>query len=109
MERQLQHRRLQHEAIAASTATTLYGALVYLNRGGLCKEPLSPAMFARPNLKGLQAVLHLLHHRIRGAARTKKVRGHHHRTHVAALLPCPGAACLSNPWLLRSTMQNSSF
>ncbi|EFN50811.1 hypothetical protein CHLNCDRAFT_141741 [Chlorella variabilis] len=76
MERQLQHRRLQHEAIAASTATTLYGALVYLNRGGLCKEPLSPAMFARPNLKGLQAVLHLLHHRIRGAARTKKELQH---------------------------------
>jgi hypothetical protein len=66
MERQ---RRLQQEAAAA-----LHGALVYLNRD-LCKEPLSLGMFARPNLKALQAVMYLLHQRIRGAARTKRVRG----------------------------------
>ncbi len=58
----------------AEAAAVLHSALVCLNRGGACREPLTPGMFARPNLKGLQAVLHLLHLRIRGTARTKKAR-----------------------------------
>lgn len=65
-------RRQQQEAAAAAV---LHAALTLLNRGptgGVCKEPLSPAMFSRPNVKGLQAALHLLHYKIRGAARTKK-------------------------------------
>jgi hypothetical protein len=73
MKNETQHRRLQHE-VAASAAATLHSALTHLNRGGVCKEPLTPGMFVRPNLKGLQAVLHLLYSRIRGAARSKKVR-----------------------------------
>ncbi|PSC70806.1 hypothetical protein C2E20_5830 [Micractinium conductrix] len=56
----------------AESAAVLHAALAYLNRGNVCREPLTPGMFARPNLKGLQAALYLLHHRIRGAARTKK-------------------------------------
>ncbi|KAL4451310.1 hypothetical protein ABPG77_009382 [Micractinium sp. CCAP 211/92] len=60
----------------AEAAAVLHSALVCLNRGGACREPLTPGMFARPNLKGLQAVLHLLHLRIRGTARTKKELQH---------------------------------
>lgn len=58
----------------AEAAAVLHAALVCLNRGGTCREPLTPVMFARPNPKGLQAVLYLLHLRICGAAHTKKVR-----------------------------------
>ena len=34
---------------------------------------MAPGAWARPSLKAMQAALYLLHHRIRGAARTKKV------------------------------------
>ncbi|KAL4420778.1 hypothetical protein ABPG75_010434 [Micractinium tetrahymenae] len=61
---------------AEAAAMVLHAALVCLNRGGACREPLTPGMFARPNLKGLQAALYLLHLRIRGAARTKKELQH---------------------------------
>jgi hypothetical protein len=66
MERQ---RRQQQETAAAAV---LHAALVLLNRGGVCKELLTPGMFARPNLKSLQSALYLLYLRIRGTARTKK-------------------------------------
>lgn len=99
-----------HRQVDAA-ATVLHSALVCLNRGGACREQLTPGMFARPNLKGLQAVLYLLHLRIRGAARTKKVGhpwpvcrpllAHPTFTNVATLAPilCSSSQALvsSNP------------
>lgn len=73
MERQ---RRAAQEAQAAAAAAALHAALAALqHRGPPVRElPAAPAAWARPSVKAMQAALYLLHHRIRGAARTKKVR-----------------------------------
>ena len=93
-----ERRRAQEGAAAA----VLAAALACLRGPGTAKEPkeaLTAAVLARPTLKTMQAALHLLHLRIRGAARTKKVR------RAAAAAGCPqlplsqfcGGGCRSAP------------
>lgn len=67
----------RRRAQEAAAATVLAAALACLRGPGGAKEPKEPltaAALARPTLKTMQTALHLLHLRIRGAARTKKVR-----------------------------------
>ena len=61
---------------AGAAAATLSAALAILNRSGsgVGREPLTAAMFLKPNPKALQAAMYLLYRCIRGAARTNKVR-----------------------------------
>ncbi len=76
----------RRRAQEAAAATVLAAALACLRGPGGAKEPKEPltaAALARPTLKTMQTALHLLHLRIRGAARTKKVRA------AASAAGCP--------------------
>ncbi|PRW20172.1 hypothetical protein C2E21_9164 [Chlorella sorokiniana] len=69
----------RRRAQEAAAATALAAALACLRGPGTAKEPkeaLTAAALARPTLKTMQTALHLLHLRIRGAARTKKELQH---------------------------------
>ena len=76
------HSIMERQQQAAAAAATLTAALAILHRGsggggGAAaggREPLTAAMFLKPNPKALQAAMYLLYRCIRGAARTKKVR-----------------------------------
>lgn len=77
----------RRRAQEAKAATVLAAALACLRGPGVAREPreaLAAAALARPTLKTMQTALHLLHLRIRGPARTKKVCPDRRRRRLSA-------------------------